>query len=91
MIEERKIGLIFVGCLLLCMVLVKIFVFAPMDNHYELKMCKYGGLIGLETIYEDNLINDKCLIIEDGEELTLRQYGKKHKFDGVVVKGGTGE
>ena len=89
--ETLKVALIFFGCFLLCIVLVTIFVFAPIDNHYKLKMCRYGELIGLEAIYEDNLIWDKCFIIEDGEELTLKQYGKKHKFDGLNVKGGTGE
>lgn len=40
----------------------------------------------LTVVYEDNLIFDKCYIIEDGEEFTYKQYLRKYKFEGMGLR-----
>ncbi len=76
--------------IILLVVLFIIFLDAPFSNIQEVKTCKVFDL-GYEVYLEDNLIYDKCIIIEDGEELTIRQHLKKHRFDGLDVKGSRGE
>lgn len=57
-------------------------------NEAELDFCKEISIStsSIKTIYEDNSILDKCILVEDDEELTVSQWMHKHKYDGVEVR-----
>ncbi len=80
-----KLGLVILIFFLLFFGSIFAFVNVPSNNNYQLKQCRYFNNY-METIYEDNPIFDKCIIVEDGEELKLKEYFKKHKFDGIEVR-----
>ncbi len=61
------------------------FVACPMLNSQELGYCKYLSHFE-ETIYEPHFFLDRCYVIEDGEEMTINEYVKEHKYDGVSIR-----
>jgi hypothetical protein len=38
------------------------------------------------TILDKSKLFDKCLILEDGDELTINEYSTKHKYDGIIMR-----
>ncbi len=82
---DKELIIIWV-CLILLGVAFYIGMTSPFRNNYELRFCNHATSMSMEVIYEDNLIYDKCIIIEDGEELTRKQWLKKHRYDGLEVR-----
>ena len=72
---RMKLGLVILIGFILFLGSIFLFIHVPSENNYQLKQCKYFNIYK-EVIYEDNLVYDKCIIIEDGEELTIRKYLK---------------
>ena len=80
-----KLGWIILIIFILFFGIAFIFLHVPFNNSYELKQCKLFNDFE-RVIYEDNFLLDKCIIIEDGEELTIGKYFEKHRYDELEVR-----
>lgn len=70
--------------LLLILTVLLMFFFSS-HNYLQLNYC--DQLDGYEeTVLDISGVVHVCYVIEDGEELNIFQYDKKHKYDGINVR-----
>ncbi len=54
-------------------------------NSDELTYCKMLDGSGLNVAMDKGIIFEKCLVKEDGEYISISDYQKKHKYDGMKI------
>lgn len=75
--------------LVVFIIFVVIFNFAfsivALYNEEQYNLCSETKNIA-NVSYKDGLIIDTCYINDNGEDLTFKEFYKKHKFDGIPLK-----
>ncbi len=70
-------------------ILTIIFLFSAMiikaSNSSELTYCKMLDNSGLNVAMDKGIIFEKCLVKEDGKYISISDYQKKHKYDGMKI------
>lgn len=91
--KEKYKAIVGTAIFILVVVAAMITVISIIHNDIQLKRCRYGPArysstmqYNIGTIYVENLIFDTCYLIENGDELTFKEYKNKHKYDGIEVR-----
>lgn len=80
--KDETVGII---TFLLIMCLLLFFMVVLVHNYSQEEDCIYYA-DQYDVIFDKSRLFNKCLFIEDGEELTKTQYYNKHKYDGLEVR-----